>query len=97
MLAMTSIGMPHSTNSGVVNLSKRNILSRPRRTLSNSLDWAVSIDFSKKPGTFESRILRYNVSERPGAAGYIHSELRRFQFFRYGRLIFYIQIFMRIS
>jgi hypothetical protein len=40
---------------------------------------AHSVDFSKKPGTLESRIFGDDVHTRPGAADFIHSELPRSQ------------------
>jgi hypothetical protein len=59
--------------------SQKDDIIQAWRDLIQFLRLAASIDFSKKPGTLESRVFGDDVHERPGAAGFIHSELPRFQ------------------
>ena len=40
---------------------------------------AASIDFTKEPGTLESRVFGSDVNTRKGAGDFIHSELPRSQ------------------
>jgi hypothetical protein len=55
--------------------SKKNDITQSWWDLVQFVRLAASIDFSKKPGTLESRVFGYDVHERPGAADFIHSEL----------------------